>query len=72
MLQALQGSSLFCYLLQQLKAANPALGPKQFPFLHAAAAYAANFELSEPEEQDEEASASGAEQVCAESGYVSA
>ena len=61
--QALQGSGLFCYLLQELKAGAPALGPKQLPFLHAAAQYAANFEVYEAEEDGSEASAGDAEQV---------
>ena len=61
--QALQGSGLFCYLLQELRAATPALGPKQLPFLHAAAQYAANFEVYEAEEDGSEADAGDAEQV---------
>ena len=62
-LQALQGSGLFCYLLRELRAASPALNPKQFPFLHAAAQYAANFELYEAEEDGSEASAGEGDQV---------
>ena len=60
--QALQGSSLFCFLLRELREAEPALQGGQHPLLAACAQYAGQYQLYEMEGEDAGAE-SGSEQV---------